>query len=222
MARVESWAPCGGVWCAMRVEGLRAEQGFLPCFPPALPSPPQQPPGLPASPHRYLLGGWLPGQVETWGLGRGPHLFFQGALLGWEITMWRKQTPGRAQADGRAVGTDTQQCQETDRQRVSGNRKTPAAPEERQTWQRSRQPRRGGSSPGRGRVGSSPGRGWGLGAGSGGADRAWGAAGGQQVHDQAPPGCHVEIHLGSPQKVLTWDKRRGSVPRPPKGPCPTP
>ena len=63
-----------------------------------------------------------------------------------------------------------------------------------------------GSSPGRVGIGGPLGCGWGLGARFGGADGAWGAAGRQQAHDQAPPGRHAEVHLGSPQEVLTWGK----------------
>lgn len=67
--------------------------------------------------------------------------------------------------------------------------------------------RRGGSSPGRGRVSGPLGCSQSLGTPFRGADRAWGAAGGQQIHDQAPPSRHAEVHLGSPQEVLTWGER---------------
>lgn len=89
-ARVESWAPCGAAWCAVRAEGSGVGWGFLPSFPPALPPLPRQPPGgtSPAStPHRHLLGGRLLGQVEARGLGWGLDLFSQGGLLGWKIAV---------------------------------------------------------------------------------------------------------------------------------------
>lgn len=119
VARVESWAPCAGVWCAVRTEGsgqsgASSRLPLQPCHP--HPGSPQghQPP------HRRLLGGWLPGQVEARGLGWGPHLFSQGGLLGQEVTVGRKQTHGRAQTDGIAGGDRHTAMLRDDSQRSEG------------------------------------------------------------------------------------------------------
>lgn len=76
-------------------EGLIAGLGHPPALPPGrpLPVPAQAVPAETMSPHpshRGLLGGRLLRQIEARGLGRGPHLLSQGALLGREVTVgWR-------------------------------------------------------------------------------------------------------------------------------------
>lgn len=129
MARVESWAPCGGVWCSVRAEGLRAEgasspSSLQPCRPhPDSPQHDQPCHRSPASPRGSAPGAGR-GAVAWVGIGsllaRGsswagnycgeeadtrPDTGGWNAGVGWGVDPQPRETERRVR--GQATGTGT-------------------------------------------------------------------------------------------------------------------
>lgn len=116
-AQLDSWPPCEGVWCAVKAEGLRAEQGLPPTGPATLP---QQSPAATSIPLTGVSSGIdSRGRQRRGGLGGGLISSSKGVFLGGQLLWGKRYIVGNKQMEELKAQTHSQAKRQSEGQRVS-------------------------------------------------------------------------------------------------------